>query len=107
MSLGTFSFGGPAFAKRTKGIEQEVIMSVARLSNFNVLLQACHSISGGMDCRAYCKTCQEFIKLDFDQVTASKMDNEIWTKIGLFCEQHRHDGTQHEERTGRRLREEV
>lgn len=105
--IGTFKIGGPAFANRNRGVEQEIILSVARMSNFNVLLQSRHLASGGMDCRAYCKECQQFKVLEFDKLVVSQIEKDVWVELGIFCEEHRHDGPAKEQRMGRRIREEV
>jgi hypothetical protein len=104
-------FGGPAsslYANSKRGIEQETMIGIARLSNFNVVLQSRHLVSGGMDCRAYCKSCQEILQIDFDKITMLKVPDDIWIQLGIFCDQHKHDGAQvKEQRPGRLIRDEA
>jgi hypothetical protein len=81
-------FGGPLFAGRQKGLEQGSIHAIAKLSNFNVVLQSRPLATGGMDCRAICQKCKETQTLNYDEV----LDNKNWTELGIFCDKHRHDG---------------
>ncbi len=71
----------------TMNVTQEALRIIAKLSNFNVDLQAKTSIVGPM-CRAICTVCKADIPIDMSVLSrGSSFDGEF----EKFCKDHRHE----------------
>lgn len=68
-------------------VTQEVLRAIAKMSNFNVDVQAKHTIVGIM-CRAICSQCKAEIPIEVNVIrTGQSLDGEF----EKFCKEHRHD----------------
>ena len=91
-------------------ITQEALQWVAKASNFNILLQAFVMPFGTEnDYRAKCSNCGEVKQLTDGIVTDPLGQSEAWVELGIFCDKHRHDGSNElkerlDEPQGRRFR---
>lgn len=71
-------------------LEQDVIMKVAKLSDFNIMLQSRWLVDTPVqETCAYCKICHAREILNSEQLFRYQ-NEEFWEKLGKFCEIHKH-----------------
>lgn len=68
-------------------VTQEVLRAVAKLSNFNVELEARHSPFGTMY-RAICTDCREATAIGYEVVQRGASFDGLFE---TFCQEHRHE----------------
>jgi hypothetical protein len=89
--MGDITFHGSL--SRRVSVSQELLKWVAKLSNFNVDLQAFVQFGTNLDYRAICNQCKQFVKLPYEcLINNESYDNN--SQLGMFCKAHRHDGSE-------------
>lgn len=86
---------------RQVSVSQAKLKWIAKMSNFNVDIQARSTKTKGYLYRAVCSKCFDTTKLDADCLTDESTSPPLLT---AFCTAHRHDRTVLEEVEGRRFR---
>jgi hypothetical protein len=71
-------------------VSQETLKEIAKLSSFNVDLQAKVLRGIATEYRAICTACGQDCSLDFEELVGSKRDTVTWKKLTAFCEVHSH-----------------
>lgn len=83
-------------------VSQDILKAVARMSNFNVDLQAKKVGYASYQCRAICANCQEAVPFVYQDIIS--MRGEPWINLGMFCDKHKHDGVERQS-SGRKFKE--
>ena len=86
-------------------VSQETLKHVAKLSNFNVDLQAKVMSNGGCNqYRAVCNKCKSSHMFDWEKL--QDKNGHTWVDLSIFCTKHVHGPTQVESVSGRKFRKE-
>jgi len=88
--MGSFTVhnGGKSF--NSVSVTQELLKDIAKLSHFNVDLQAKVKLGIATDYRAVCTKCKEYVVIDYDQLISTARNNDTWSILTVFCEEHTH-----------------
>jgi hypothetical protein len=83
---GTLQFHGVSQKEPT--MTQDLLKSIAKLSNFNVNLQAKRLVTGTYDYRAVCDKCGSSQHFNYRNLVEQNGDE--WVELGRFLDAHRH-----------------
>jgi hypothetical protein len=83
---GTLQFHGVSQKEPT--MTQDLLKSIAKLSNFNVNLQAKKLVTGTYDYRAVCDKCGS--SQHFNYRSLVEKNGDAWVELGKFLDAHRH-----------------
>jgi len=88
--LGTFDFHPGGRPVNTVSVSQTLLKEIAKLSNFNVDLQAKVLKNIATSYRAICTECNRDCQIVFEELIASDRKNPTWERLKEFCEIHSH-----------------
>lgn len=91
---------------RRVSVSQELLKWIAKVSNFNVDIQAFVHMDAENEYRALCSQCREVLSMSYDTLVASSTQTPD-SHLAVFCKAHRHDGSVTCVPSGRKFRDAV
>lgn len=88
--MGAFDFHPGGRAINTVAISQDLLKEVARLSNFNVDLQAKVAGNIATQYRAICSRCGKDCEISYEELISKDRKNKTWIIMKEFCSVHSH-----------------
>jgi len=88
--MGEFSFHPGGRSMSTVAISQTLLKEIAKLSNFNVDLQAKVLKNIATEYRAVCGQCSNSCPISFDELVGNNRKSDTWVRLTEFCEVHTH-----------------
>ena len=101
--MGDIHFHDGGRTSSSVSVSQELLKWIARLSNFNVNLQARVAGTRCTDYRAICDRCGKFKPMLYEYMI-SKDAMKPESELSKFCREHSHDGSDRIEPKGRKFR---